>query len=195
MTLFAPASAAIVLASAVAASPAPAAFADPAHAKPADADADAGAATAETTTTPVGQRVRVTVRAIAATRDAQAHTRTVDEKLAPIAQDLLAFASAFNYTTYRLVEEQTFDLDWKAPAQMELPGSRSLQVAPRQLGADGRIKVHLEVLGQHPEHARRLHTDYSVPRGRAILVGGYQLDPEKPDGGTLLIAITQAVEK
>jgi hypothetical protein len=191
MTLSAPAAAAIVLASAVAGPPAPVAFTDPAHAKPADADA----APAEATTTPVGQRVRVTVRAIAATRDAQAQTRSVDEKLAPIAQDLLAFASAFNYTTYRLVEEQTFDLDWKAPAQMELPGSRSLQVAPRQLGADGRIKVHLEVLGQHPEHARRLHTDYSVPRGRTILVGGYQLDPAKPDGGTLLIAITQAVEK
>ncbi len=193
MTLSAPAAAAIVLASAVAGPPAPVAFTDPAHAK----SADAGAEPAEAATTPVGKRVRVTVRTIAATRDAraQAQTRSVDEKLAPIAQDLLAFASAFNYTTYRLVEEQTFDLDWKAPAQMELPGSRSLQVAPRQLGADGRIKVHLEVLGQHPEHARRLHTDYSVPRGRTILVGGYQLDPAKPDGGTLLIAITQAVEK
>lgn len=139
-----------------------------------------------------GQRVRVTVRAIAATREAAA---AMDEKLAPVAQDLRAFASAFNYTSYRLVQEQTFDLDWKAPAQMELPGSRSLQVAPRQLGSDGRIKVHLEVLGEHPEHARRLHTDYSVPRGRTILVGGYALQPGKPENGTLLIAITQAVEK
>ncbi|HXN83142.1 MAG TPA: hypothetical protein VN883_11735 [Myxococcales bacterium] len=185
MTLSAPAAAAIVLAFA-----APA-FADPAQAKP--AEVDAGAEPGEAATMPVGQRVRITVRTIAATRDEQ--PRGVDGKLAPIAQDLLAFASAFNYTSYLLIEEQTFDLDWKAPAQMELPGSRSLQVTPRQLGADGRIKVHLEVLGQHPEHARRLHTDYSVPRGRTILVGGYRLDPAKPEGGTLLIAITQAVEK
>lgn len=144
---------------------------------------------------PPGQRVRVTVRAIAATREGQDPGKGMDERLAPVAQDLRAFASAFNYTSYRLVQEQTFDLDWKAPAQMELPGSRSLQVAPRQLGPDGRIKVHLEVLGEHPEHARRLHTDYSVPRGRTILVGGYALQPGKPEGGTLLIAITQAVEQ
>jgi hypothetical protein len=183
MTLRAPAAAAVLLSIA-----APAGFADPAQPKAAGAGRAEAAAT-----TPLGQRVRVTVRTIAATRDEP--PRGVDQKLAPIAPDLLAFASAFNYTTYLLIEEQTFDLDWKAPAQMELPGSRSLQVTPRQLGADGRIKVHLEVLGQHPEHARRLHTDYSVPRGRTILVGGYQLDPAKPEGGTLLIAITQAVEK
>jgi hypothetical protein len=142
---------------------------------------------------PAEQRVRITVRAIAASREAQAPE--VDPRLAPIAADLRSFASDFNYKGYRLVEEQTFDLDWKSPAQMELPGSRSVQVTPRALGTDGRIKVHLEVLGQHPEHARRLHTDYSVPRGRTILVGGYKLDPANPDAGTLLIAVTQAVEK
>jgi hypothetical protein len=142
---------------------------------------------------PSEQRVRITVRAIAASHEAQ--VPEVDPRLSPIADDLHSFASEFSYKGYRLVEEQTFDLDWKSPAQMELPGSRSVQVTPRALGADGRIKVHLEVLGQHPEHARRLHTDYSVPRVRTILVGGYKLDPAKPDGGTLLIAITQAVER
>jgi hypothetical protein len=142
---------------------------------------------------PAEQRVRVTVRAIAATREPQ--DPEVDARLSPIAADLKAFAGEFNYKAYRLVEEQTFDLDWKSPAQMELPGQRSLQVTPRALSSDGRIKVHLEVLGQHPEHARRLHTDYSVPRGRTILVGGYKLDPQRPDAGTLLIAVTQAVEK
>jgi hypothetical protein len=142
----------------------------------------------------VEQRVRVTVRAIAASNDAAA-APGMDPKLGPIAPHIEGFGEQFRFRSYKLLQEQTFDLDWKAPAQMELPGSRSLQVTPRQLGADGRIKVHLEVLGQHPEHARRLHTDYSVPRGRTILVGGYRLDPAKPEGGTLLIAITQAVEK
>ncbi|HXN55661.1 MAG TPA: hypothetical protein VN874_05290 [Myxococcales bacterium] len=163
--------------------------------KPADAGAEAAAAPTPlpgAPKEPAELRVRITVRAIAASREAQAPE--VDPRLAPIAADLHSFASDFNFKGYRLVEEQTFDLDWKSPAQMELPGSRSVQVTPRGLGADGRIKVHLEVLGQHPEHARRLHTDYSVPRGRTILVGGYKLDPAKPDGGTLLIAVTQAVK-
>lgn len=142
---------------------------------------------------PAQQRVRITVRAIAATREPQAPE--LDPGLAPIADDLRTLANDFNYKSYRLIEEQTFDLDWKSPAQMELPGSRSLQVTPRALGPDGRIKVHLEVLGQHPEHARRLHADYSVARGRTMLIAGYKLDPAKPDAGTLLIAITQAVEK
>jgi hypothetical protein len=34
--------------------------------------------------------------------------------------------------------------------------------------ADNRIRVHLEVLGAHPEHSRSLHTDYSVARGGTL---------------------------
>ncbi len=135
--------------------------------------------------------VRITVRAIAAT-DADGG---VDAKLAPIESHLRSFGQQFRFRSYKLVEEQTFDLDWKAPAQMELPGSRSLQVTPRQLAPDGKIKVHLELLGEHPAHSRKLHTDYSIQRGGTILVGGLQVDPQNPQAGTLLIAITQAVEK
>lgn len=136
-------------------------------------------------------RVRITVRAIAAT-DVDGG---MDPRLAPIESHLRSFGQQFRYRTYKLVEEQTFDLDWKSPAQMELPGSRSLQVTPRQLAADGKIKVHLELLGEHPAHSRKLHTDYSIQRGGTILVGGMQVDPQSPQAGTLLIAVTQAVEK
>jgi hypothetical protein len=135
--------------------------------------------------------VRVTVRAIAAT-DADGG---MDAKLAPIESHLRSFGQQFRFRSYKLVEEQTFDLDWKAPAQMELPGSRSLQVTPRQLAPDGKIKVHLELLGEHPAHSRKLHTDYSIQRGGTILVGGMLVDPQNPQAGTLLIANTQAVEK
>ena len=55
--------------------------------------------------------------------------------------------------------------------------------------------MHLELLGEHPEHSRKLHTDYSIQRGGTILVGGLQVDPQNPQAGTLLIAVTQAVEK
>ena len=135
-------------------------------------------------------RVRITVRAIAATSGAE----KTDPRLQPIAKNLSEFSKDFRYRNFQLVSEQTFDLAFSSPGQMELPGSRSVQVTPRQMGSDGRIKVHLELLGEHPAHTRKLHTDYSIERGGTILVGGLRLDPQKPEAGTLLVAVTQAVE-
>lgn len=140
------------------------------------------------------QHVKITVRAIAATNDPSAPAG-IDPKLAPIQPHIEGFGEQFRFRSYKLLAEQTFDLDWKAPAQMELPGSRSLEVTPRSLDPDGKIKVHLELLGEHPAHSRKLHTDYAVPRGGTILVGGIRVDPDDPTKGKLLIAVTQAVEK
>jgi hypothetical protein len=142
----------------------------------------------------VQNRVRITVRAIAASNDPAA-AAGVDPKLAPVAPHIENFGEQFRFRSYRLLQEQTFDLDWKAPAQMELPGSRSLQLTPRALDADGRIKVHLELLGEHPAHSRKLHTDYAIARGGTILVGGIPVDPGNDKAGKLLIAITQEMEK
>ena len=142
----------------------------------------------------VAKPVRITVRAIAASNSESA-APGVDDKLAPIAPHLESFGQQFRFRSYKLLQEESFDLDWKSPAQMELPGSRSLQVTPRQLDQDGKIKVHLELLGPHPEHSRKVHTDYSIQRGGTILVGGIRVDPADEKAGTLLIAITQAVEK
>ncbi len=139
------------------------------------------------------RRVKITVRAIAASNDSAA-LAGMDPKLKPIAQQIQSFSQEFRFRSYRLMAEQTFDLDWKTAAQMELPGSRSLEVAPRQLDADGRIKVHLELLGEHPAHSRKLHTDYSIQRGGTILVGGIRVDPNNEKAGKLLIAITQEME-
>jgi hypothetical protein len=140
------------------------------------------------------RRVKITVRAIAASNDARAPAGT-DPRLQTIAPQLESFGEQFRFRSYRLLEMHTFDLDWKNAAEMELPGSRNLQVMPRQLDADGRIKVHLELLGEHPEHTRQLHTDYSIQRGGTILVGGIRVDPRDEKAGKLLIAITQEVEK
>ena len=128
--------------------------------------------------------VRITVRAIKVSNDESG----MDPKLAAIAPHIQAYADQSKFRSFKLVEEHGFDLDWKSPAQVELPGSRSLQVTPRQLAADGKIKVHLEILGEHPAHSRRVHTDYSIQRGGTILIGGL-------DNGALLIAITQEVQK
>ena len=151
------------------------------------AQADAGAADS-------GQRIRITVRAIAAGNDPAAPPG-MDPKLSPIAPHLQQFGEQFRFRSYKLLSEQAFDLDWKAPAQMELPGSRSLQVTPRQLDKDGKIKVHLDLLGEHPAHTRKLHTDYAIQRGGTILVGGLRVDPQDAKAGTLLIAVTQGMEK
>jgi hypothetical protein len=149
------------------------------------AQADAG---------PGERRVKITVRAIAATND-PAMQAGMDPKLKPISTHIDSFGEQFRFRSYRLLDEQTFDLDWKNGAQVELPGGRSLQVTPRQLDGDGRIKVHLELLGEHPQHSRKLHTDYAIQRGGTILVGGIRVDPANEKAGKLLIAITQEVEK
>jgi hypothetical protein len=135
-------------------------------------------------------RVRITVRAIAATSGSD---RT-DPRLAPIAKNLAEFSKDFRYRNFQLLSEQTFDLAFETAAAMELPGSRSVQITPLQMAADGRIKVHLELLGEHPTHSRKLHTDYTIQRGGTIFVGGLRLDPQKPDRGMLLVAVTQEIE-
>jgi|GEM_PF-1158787 len=133
--------------------------------------------------------VRITIRAIsAAGRGQAAQQLDIDGRLSPIGKDLRSFADQFSYRNYRLLDVQTFDLDFRSIAQMELPGQRAIAVEPRQLAEDGRVKVHLELLGQHPEHAPRMRADYSISRGATIFVGGYKIAPE---GGTLLLAITQ----
>jgi hypothetical protein len=137
---------------------------------------------------PVGSgRVRMTVRVISAAPGAGGK----DPRLSAVESNLATLP--LRYGTYRLVEERSFDLDLRSQAQMDLPGGRSLVLSPSQLSSDGRIHVHLEVLGGHPEHARKMHTDYSIDPGGTLMVAGYRLDPDRPDAGTLFIAITQGV--
>jgi len=140
----------------------------------------------------VAQKCRITVRAIAASNNGP---EGMDAKLAPIAPHIQSFGEQFRFKSYQLLQEQTFDLEWKAPAEMDLPGSRSLQLIARSIDPDGQIKVHLELIGEHPAHSRKLHTDYSIQRGGTILVGGLRVDPADEKAGKLLIAITQATEK
>ncbi len=137
-------------------------------------------------------RVRVVIRQIAAHRAGE--TLEIDGRLRAIDRDLRSFAQDFNYKLYQLIDEQTVELDFNKPSTLALPGLRSLEVQPTEQLKDGRLRIHLELLGPQPSRERRLHTDYSLPRGRTLLLGGYRLEPEAAGapGGTLLLAITQA---
>ena len=106
-------------------------------------------------------RVKIVVRAIAASNDAAAPAG-MDPKLKPIAPSIESFGEEFRFRSYKLIDEQSFDLDWKSAAQMELPGSRSVCLTPKHMGPDGRVKVHLELFGEHPEHRSSLLTDFSL---------------------------------
>ena len=68
-------------------------------------------------------RVKIVVRAIAASNDPAAPAG-MDPKLKPIAPSIESFGEEFRFRSYKLIEEHSFDLDWKNAAEVELPGSR-----------------------------------------------------------------------
>ena len=129
-------------------------------------------------------RARITVRVIAA----EAGNAGKDPRLASV--DLNLDTLPLRFGTYRLIEERSFDLDWQREAQVELPGGRSVSVTPREIGSDGRMRVRLQMVGSHPQHATRMQTDYSIGRGGTLMVGGYRLDPDHPEKGVLILAVT-----
>jgi hypothetical protein len=137
-------------------------------------------------------RMRVVIRQIAAHRSGE--SLEIDGRLQAIDHDLRSFAQDFNYKLYQLLDEQTVELDFTKASTLALPGVRSLEVQPTEQLKDGRLRIHLELLGPQPTRERKLHTDYSLPRGRTLLLGGYRLEPGAggAPGGTLLLAITQA---
>jgi hypothetical protein len=133
---------------------------------------------------PVGsERVRITVRVIAA-QPGQGASDPRLQSFEPLG------TLPLRYNSYKLVDERSFDLDWKAGAEMPLPGSRSVLITPSDQLPDGRIRVHVDMLS---ERERKVHSVYSVARGGTLFVGGYRLDPSRPDAGVLLVAITQIV--
>jgi hypothetical protein len=131
--------------------------------------------------------VRATIRAVAATRNEAPN----DPRLAPIAGSLDDFGKDFRYRGYRLVAAESFALGWRVSGEMELPGRRSVSIAPLHLTPDGRVKVHLMLHGAHPEHATRMETDFSLPEGATVFVGGMRLGDETSDSGeVLLVGVT-----
>jgi hypothetical protein len=130
--------------------------------------------------------VRVTIRAVAATQNDAPN----DPRLAPIASSLDDFGKDFRYRGYRLVGAESFALAWRIPGEMELPGRRAVTIAPLHLTPDGRVKMHLLLHGGHPEHGTRMETDFTLPQGATVFVGGLRLTDGPGEGEVLLVGIT-----
>ncbi|HZX66940.1 MAG TPA: hypothetical protein VFE76_16170 [Myxococcales bacterium] len=131
--------------------------------------------------------VRATIRAVAATRNEAPN----DPRLSPIASSLDDFGKDFRYRGYRLVGAESFALGWRISGEMELPGRRSVTIAPLHLTPDGRVKMHLMLHGAHPEHATKMETDFSLPEGATVFVGGMRLGDATSDSGeVLLVGVT-----
>ena len=131
--------------------------------------------------------VRLTIRAVAATQKDAPN----DPRLAAIAGSLDDFGKDFRYRGYRLVSAESFALGWRVSGEMELPGRRSVSIAPLHLTPDGRVKMHLLLHGGHPDHGTRMETDFTLPQGATVFVGGLRLTdgPGEP-GEVLLVGIT-----
>jgi hypothetical protein len=131
--------------------------------------------------------VRFTVRAVAATQKDAPN----DPRLSAIAGSLDDFGKDFRYRGYRLVGAESFALGWRVPGEMELPGRRSVSIAPLHLTPDGRVKLHLLLHSGHPEHVTRMETDFSLPEGGTVFVGGLRLGDGASDSGeVLLVGVT-----
>src|SRR5256885_6721507 len=127
--------------------------------------------------------VRFTVRAVAATQT----DAPTDPRLSAIAGSLDDFGKDFRYRGYRLVGAESFALGWRVPGEMELPGRRSVSIAPLHLTPDGRVKMHLVLHSGHPEHATRMETDFSLPESGTVFVGGLRLGDSASDSGEVLL--------
>jgi hypothetical protein len=128
--------------------------------------------------------VRLTIRAVAATQKDAPN----DPRLSAIAGSLDDFGKDFRYRGYRLVGAESFALGWRVSGEMELPGRRSVSIAPLHLTPDGRVKMHLLLHGEHPEHATRMETDFTLPEGATVFVGGLRFGDES--GEVLLVGVT-----
>jgi len=117
--------------------------------------------------------VRLTIRAVAATQKDAPN----DPRLAAIAGSLDDFGKDFRYRGYRLVSAESFALGWRVSGEMELPGRRSVSIAPLHLTPDGRVKMHLLL--------------HSLPEGGTVFVGGLRLGDNASDSGeVLLVGVT-----
>jgi len=131
--------------------------------------------------------VRLTIRAVAATQKDAPN----DPRLSAIAGSLDDFGKDFRYRGYRLVRAESFALGWRVGGEVELPGRKSVTIAPLHLTPDGRVKMRLLLHGEHPAHATRMETDFSLPEGATVFVGGMRLGDNASDSGeVLLVGVT-----
>lgn len=101
-----------------------------------------------------------------------------DSKLKPILHEL---KSIFKYTSYKLLKEQRFDLQFNQEGRVSLPGNRTLVILPSD--ADGK-RICYQINIQKNNHSI-FQTQVMLKNTNSITIGGPELD-----SGVLLINIS-----
>lgn len=106
----------------------------------------------------------------------------IDPSLAGIIPEL---KSVFKYTSYRLLNDQRFNLQFNQEGRVNLPGERMLSVMPADM--DGkRIRYQIDI--QKNNHSI-FQTQVLLKDNSSITIGGPQLND-----GVLLINISGSVQ-
>jgi hypothetical protein len=123
------------------------------------------------------QLVRVTIGTILASNQ----NDEFDAKLKPMEKQL----KVLKYRSYRLLKDESQDVAWRSNGVFDIPGGRSLTVAPQEL-RNNRIalKVRLNE-GQKP----LIDTTVRIPNKGNFILGG-----PPHEGGALVLSISAAAE-
>jgi hypothetical protein len=105
-----------------------------------------------------------------------------DSGLKGIIQEL---KSIFKYTSYRLLNEQRFNLNFNQEGLVNLPGNRTLLILPSDTdGKRIRYQIHIK-----KNNNPIFQTQILLKNNSSITIGGPELD-----GGVLLINITGVLQ-
>lgn len=111
------------------------------------------------------------------------HASNRDNFVDPRLEDLKRQLSAFNFTSYRLLDTHSLNLRFNTTGSITLPGDRVVTVTPKSRDEDGRLRLRL-TLGD------AIDTTYSISEGASLIIGG-----PRHDGGHLILAVTQTAAR
>ena len=126
-----------------------------------------------------GDRVLTDVKVIHA-------STTGAEQLDPALKGIIhELKSVFKYTSYRLLKDQRFDLNFSREGLVNLPGNRTLLILPSD--TDGkRIRYQINI---QKNNLSIFQTQVMLKNNSSITIGGPELD-----SGVLLINISGALQ-
>lgn len=123
------------------------------------------------------QLVRVTIGTILASNQ----NDEFDAKLKPMEKQL----KVLKYRSYRLLKDESQDVGWRTNGVFEVPGGRSLTVAPQEL-RNNRIALKVRLTeGQKP----LIDTTVRIPNKGNFILGG-----PPHEGGALVLSISASTE-
>lgn len=124
------------------------------------------------------QSVQVTIGTILASNQ----NDEFDVKLKSMEKQL----RVLKYRSYRLLKDETQNIPWRGNKSFEIPGGRSLTVAPQEL-QNNRISLKVRLTERNKP---LLDTTVTVPnKGHFLYLGG-----PPHEGGTLVLSISASAE-